>query len=670
MLICRCPHCMEDLSSYERDAPPFCGYGTDESQVEYGYGICPICGFDIAGARQPAGALPRNTILHGKYLVGDVLGQGGFGITYIGFDLSLEVKVAIKEYYPAGSATRREGQTSVVWNSGQASQYGQQNAYEGFLKEARKMAKIDQIPSIVRVRETFLENETAYIVMDYVQGETLKAMLQRNGVMKFSDCVGLLRPMMEDLDKVHAQGLIHRDISPDNIMIQLDRRVKLLDLGAAKDLTLQREGASQLVTKKGFSPFEQYMENGNIGPWTDVYALCATIYYACFGKLPPSALERMEQDTLAFDLPAKEPLPRAAVQALQQGLALRVRDRTPSVRTLLDQLDQALTDDVQTPEAPQPEPPPSPQAEELPETAPEPIPKTISASKVPAAPRPEGQTLRETISDTGPAHRPAEPRRRWKLPRWVIPAATVAAAAALFVALALPRLLPQEVDGLEISSGDIFVGTYTGQTVNGKPSGQGTMTYAGETEDDPLTYTGQWRNGLQEGQGIMLYANGDSYEGSWSGGLYEGQGTYSYHTGALYQGEWFGGKKNGKGTMTYAGAPAGVVLQYVGEWVDDLREGQGTNTYANGAVYEGQWVQDQREGQGTVTYGENDSGGRVSYTGSWSGDQRNGQGVMTWKNGNVYEGEWKNNLPNGQGTMYYPDGTQVSGLWRGGIHMR
>ena len=320
MLIQRCPHCMADLREYEE-------------------GPCPFCGFDQDAAPQPEGAMPRNTILHGKYLVGDVLGQGGFGITYIGFDLSLESKVAIKEYCPTGAATRRKGQNSLLWNSSHLSQAFRQSAYEDFLKEARKMAKIDQISSIVRVRETFLENETAYIVMDYVEGETLKQRLKKNGVMKFSDCITLLRPMMEDLDKVHAQGLIHRDISPDNIMIQPDGKVKLLDLGAAKDMTLQRDGVSQLVTKKGFSPAEQYMDSGKIGPWTDVYALCATIYYACYGRMVPPSLERLAQDNLTFDLAAKEPIPPAAVETLKQGLAVRVEDRTQSVGQLLAHLE-------------------------------------------------------------------------------------------------------------------------------------------------------------------------------------------------------------------------------------------------------------------------------------------------------------------------------------------
>ena len=336
MEVNRCPHCMEELG-------------------EINGNFCPFCGFNAAQNPQPPEALPRESILHGKYLIGDVLGRGGFGITYIGFDLSLESKVAIKEYYPSGSAMRREGESALYWNSTCASQTNRRGAYDDFLKEARKMARVDSIPSIVRVRETFLENETAYIVMDYVEGETLKTRLKRDGVLTYSACYAMLRPMMEDLQKVHQLGIIHRDISPDNIMIQKDGSVKLLDLGAAKDLSKKSDGLSQLVTKNGFSPAEQYMDSGKIGPWTDVYALCATIYYACYGKLVPQALERLDQDTLTFDLPAKEAIPQNVIETLKKGLAIRAAERIQSVEELMQQLDVSAS---------KPDPKPQPDAKQ------------------------------------------------------------------------------------------------------------------------------------------------------------------------------------------------------------------------------------------------------------------------------------------------------------------
>lgn len=309
-------------------------------------GPCPRCGFDPEASPQPAEALRRNTILHGKYLVGRVLGRGGFGITYVGLDLTLELKVAIKEYYPAGAAMRGQDHSSLVWHSSQLPQEQRQDVYESFLREARKMAKIDRIPSVVRVRETFLENGTAYIVMDYVEGETLKDRLARQGVMDWAECYRLLRPLLVDLEQVHQQGIIHRDISPDNIMVRPDGTVCLLDLGAAKDMTAERNGVSQLVTKKSFSPLEQYGENGAIGPWTDVYALCATLYFCIQGRTIPAAPERVGKEQLSFaPPPTMEPMPMEFADVLRRGLAVTAETRIRTVAELTEQLDRAVEND-------------------------------------------------------------------------------------------------------------------------------------------------------------------------------------------------------------------------------------------------------------------------------------------------------------------------------------
>lgn len=319
MEIKRCIGCMEDMGNASGVFCPHCGYNNSESTPKQPYAMQP------------------NTLLHGRYLVGRVLGQGGFGITYIGFDMVLNLKVAIKEYFPMGSATREGNSSTLRWNSMNSTEQ-RQEAYESFLKEARKTAKLDQVAAIVRVRDTFYENETAYIIMDYVEGTTLKEKLLKEGTMSFSACVKLLTPLMEGLVKVHEMGMVHRDISPDNIMVQPDGNVKLLDLGAAKDMSVNQGPQSQLVTKNGFSPLEQYTESGQIGPWTDVYALSATIYYCITGKLLPSALDRMSSPELNFSLPMKEPLPALAAAALKEGLVVDQRNRTQNVRAFLNQL--------------------------------------------------------------------------------------------------------------------------------------------------------------------------------------------------------------------------------------------------------------------------------------------------------------------------------------------
>ena len=265
--------------------------------------VCPECGRPYGSVKAESFALKPGTILDGKYLVGEMLGQGGFGITYIGFDLLLEQKIAIKEYFPMSTGmVSREGRSTVVWSDAVMQKSGVEKGFDSFLKEARKMAKLRSIPSVVGVNSVFIQNETAYIVMDFIEGETLLKKLQREGPMDYGTCVTLMTPIMQALSEVHKHGIIHRDISPDNIMVQSDGKLILLDLGAAKDLDIQgKDGnvqSSQMVAKHGFSPVEQYGQAGKIGPWTDVYAMAATIYYCCTGVLPPSATDRTIDDTL------------------------------------------------------------------------------------------------------------------------------------------------------------------------------------------------------------------------------------------------------------------------------------------------------------------------------------------------------------------------------------
>ena len=265
--------------------------------------FCSECGRPYGSVETEPFALKPGTILDGKYLVGEMLGQGGFGITYIGFDLLLEQKVAIKEYYPMSTGmVSRENSTTVVWSSAVMQKSGMEKGFDSFLKEARKMAKLGGIPGVVGVKSVFIQNETAYIVMDFIEGETLLKKLQREGPMDYGTCISLMTPIMQALAEVHKHGIIHRDISPDNIMVQSDGKLILLDLGAAKDLDIQgKDGnmqSSQMVAKQGFSPVEQYGRDGKIGSWTDVYAMAATIYYCCTGVLPPSATDRTIGDTL------------------------------------------------------------------------------------------------------------------------------------------------------------------------------------------------------------------------------------------------------------------------------------------------------------------------------------------------------------------------------------
>lgn len=290
---------------------------------------CPHCGYVYRKQENQSFSLQPGTILHGKYLIGRVLGQGGFGITYIGWDLALSKKVAIKEYYPSSYVTRScEISTALQWFSTQPAKDARETGKESFLKEARKMVRVNSIPQVVHIRDLFEDNNTAYIVMEYIPGETLAKRIRRTGPMSWESVRDLLLPVADVMQQVHDAGLIHRDLSPDNLMILPDGSIRILDLGAAKDLNLQSGASSVQVAKGGFSPMEQYVMKGQSGPWTDVYSLAATMYYSLTGKIPPSAVDRMAKDNLAWDLPQLLQLPPSVIQALKKSMAIPVKERT------------------------------------------------------------------------------------------------------------------------------------------------------------------------------------------------------------------------------------------------------------------------------------------------------------------------------------------------------
>ncbi|MCD8120327.1 MAG: serine/threonine protein kinase [Lachnospiraceae bacterium] len=319
----RCINCMKEIAPDVRTCP-HCGYDQQAEQVSY--------------------AIRPNTILHGRYLVGRLIGKGGFGITYVGFDLMLEVKVAIKEYYPSGIASRNNSWSNqVVWESQsngcqvQDARVRRQESMEHVLKEARRTAKLAEVPTVVRVNEVFQENETAYIIMDFIEGVTLKDYLIQNGAMSWEDCRKLLFPVMDALAKAHDLGIVHRDISPDNIMIEPDGTVRLLDLGAAVDINANNGHASMMVVKSNFSAMEQYDENGKIGSWTDVYAFAATLYYCLTGKLMMPVLDRIRNPEITF--PNERKIPEQVKAALRKALVIyedgRIQDMRAFKRELL-----------------------------------------------------------------------------------------------------------------------------------------------------------------------------------------------------------------------------------------------------------------------------------------------------------------------------------------------
>ena len=294
--------------------------------------ICPHCGFN-ENEEQPYLALPLGTLLNGRYMLGKVLGIGGFGITYLAFDLTLEIKVAIKEYMPSSIVTRSADRYNVTLTGRVEEDY--QYGMERFLDEAKILARLQNTPNIVSVQNYFKENSTAYFVMEYIDGMSLKAYLKDQGdKIPYAQALTILQPIMEALIQVHALNLLHRDISPDNIYITSRGESRLLDFGAAR-FALGDGKSVSVILKHGYAPEEQYSSHGNQGPWTDVYAMGATLYRCITGVLPPDSVERIRGDTMKTPSELGVHIPKNVEQAILKALAVKTEDRFSNMGAFL-----------------------------------------------------------------------------------------------------------------------------------------------------------------------------------------------------------------------------------------------------------------------------------------------------------------------------------------------
>jgi serine/threonine protein kinase/tetratricopeptide (TPR) repeat protein len=271
--------------------------------------------------------LPHGTELNNRYVIESLLGHGGFGITYAAYDKVLNVRVAVKEYLPRQLATRAEGQTKVSVFTGEARQqyiYGLRK----FLEEAQSMARFAHHPNVVSARDYFEANGTAYMVMEYVEGVTLKEYLaNKGGRISFEEAKGIMMPVMDALREVHQAGMLHRDISPDNIYLTTSAQVKILDFGAARYFTGEQSKSLSVILKSGYAPEEQYRSSGKQGAWTDIYAVGATIYKVLTGQTPPDALDRMAGDALTPPSRLGVNIPANAERALLQALEVHAGER-------------------------------------------------------------------------------------------------------------------------------------------------------------------------------------------------------------------------------------------------------------------------------------------------------------------------------------------------------
>ncbi len=282
-------------------------------------------------------ALPEGTVLAGQYIIEKVLGQGGFGITYEATDHKTERKVAVKEFFPDAMATRT-GQTTVrpfSGERGESYEYGK----ACFLQEAETLAKFIGNDNIVRIHSYFEENGTAYFVMDFVEGTSFDEYIkQHGGRISYEEAAGILVPVMDALSDVHCKGIIHRDVTPDNIYITKEGTVRLLDFGAARYSLGDKSRSLDVVLKHGFAPKEQYTRRGKQGPYTDVYSLGATFYFALTGKRPQDSVERMDEDDLVSLSTLGVRIDKTAEDAILQALSVQPAERFQSMEEFKDAL--------------------------------------------------------------------------------------------------------------------------------------------------------------------------------------------------------------------------------------------------------------------------------------------------------------------------------------------
>lgn len=296
-----------------------------------GADICPKCGCPATLTPKNSLQMKPRTMLRDQYIIGRALGHGGFGITYLAWDVGLEARLAIKEYMPNGVAGRASNATRVLAYSDQTQvefEYG----LERFLEEARVLKKFRDHPNIVSIDTIFRDNGTAYLVMEYLDGMTFEEFLKRRGgKITWETALRVLLPVMDALAAVHAEGILHRDISPDNIYLTRNGKMKLIDFGAARNALGQKSRNLSIILKEGYAPEEQYRASGIQGPWTDVYATAATMYHAITGQVPQPSLDRQAEDQVRRPSELGAIIDPAAEAALMNALAVRAADRFKSM---------------------------------------------------------------------------------------------------------------------------------------------------------------------------------------------------------------------------------------------------------------------------------------------------------------------------------------------------
>ncbi len=306
-------------------------------QVEDDVTTCPYCGFNEITLRQESYYLDPGTVVGGRYIVGRVLSYGGHTISYLGMDAAENRKVVVKEYLPSDFSTRSEGEKDVTIYSGDGQGQFEQGL-ANFLNEANRIEHLQDAEGIAKVYDCLTENETGYVISEYVRGRTLKEILQEGRKYSAEEATEFIGKILRGLSGVHDMDIVHCDISPETIIVTDDGNIKLMDFGATRYVTTANSKSLAIILKRGYAPEEQYRSKGKRGPWTDVYALGAVMYQMITGAVPQESVERALSDELKEPSKMGIAISKDKENALMNALNVYQENRTPSAGAFLKEL--------------------------------------------------------------------------------------------------------------------------------------------------------------------------------------------------------------------------------------------------------------------------------------------------------------------------------------------
>ena len=647
--------------------------------------------------------LPSGHTLY-EYRIERVLGAGGFGITYLGRDTHLGRWYAIKEYLPRDTAVRETGATvrSISATTQEDFTWGM----DRFLAEAQTLAQF-QHPNLVGVVRYFKANGTAYFVMDYVEGEVLASYIAREAPLSEAVLRGILAPVMDGLMQVHGAGYLHRDIKPDNIVLREDGSPVLVDFGAARLAMGARTRPLTAILTPGYAPIEQYSESSPQGPYTDIYALGAVLYYGLTGEALQEASDRTLQDTLpVLSAVGYRGVSQGFLAGIDAALKVYPRDRPISLESWRRMLDGPAREEVrQRP------------AESLaghPVEAPGIggsvrrwgiralllvvlVVYVISASEWMSVYGPE-----KGLALTGTAVVPKSVQEEAPQASAESPAEQFEEAPADAAQSAQTSGLPPGIGAAETCDGkpggsacwmalenrprcylwnshlDVNeTATWSGGCAGGLAEGTGEITWVwGNDREHVSTGAGQLQQGKYHGKWVSRPVNGDVYEGSYVDHKRHGRWVLRFANGTVEEGPYVDDKRHGRWVLRFADGTVEegpfVNGKRHGQWVkrgadgtvgegpyeDGKREGQWVWRYANGIVFNGPYVDGKQEGQWVQRYAD----GKV-FEGPYVDGKQEGQWVQRYADGTVGEGSYVDGKQEGQWVQRYADGTVGEGSY-------